>query len=350
MRLNRGTLILLVAALAVIVLVIIVGGNPTSSTETPTPGATAATGPLFLDVTSENVIALEARNNETGEYVRLLKNQFDVTGTQAWEIDGTFSRTDVAPAQDTITTQISSLVGLQYTDSFTSDQLADFGLDQPAYTFIVTTRAGARYALHVGGQNPAGNRYYVISQPLEATAPAGEATAEATAEIIIDATAEATADAAAQSIAPDATAEPTAEIIIDAAAEATADAAAQSIAPDVTAEATADVTAEPLPTLDLITEPRPVLSGSQQILLVTLGSLNPLINLIATPPYGPTPTPTPTATNTPNPLSEVEMTATATTLFATQAAQMTAAAATPEVGAFSTAEVSVGEATAEATP
>jgi hypothetical protein len=303
-------MLLLGAAILVIILVVVISSQPAEDSANATPTASSISGALIEGVEAATINQLEIRDHNTGEYVRLVKD----TGG-AWDIRGTYQSDVTDPDQAAITTQITEYAGIQFSDSFESSELAAFGLDQPAYTFIVGTESGGTYRLYVGGQNPAGTRYYVIAE-------VGETGAASTS-------AEATESASATEEVVEATVELTPETTVEA-----------------TAEASAEVTTEALPDVwDIITEPRPTLTGTQTILLVSDTTLDEFISLIAAPPYGPTPTPTSTPTNTPNPFSEVDQTATASAVFATAYAQATATAqaliteeATAEVTAEATAE------------
>ncbi|MFN8531717.1 MAG: DUF4340 domain-containing protein [Anaerolineae bacterium] len=310
MRLNFGTLILILIALVVIVGVVILTGQQASAPGEPTATPAAQSGSVFDGVDAAAANSLEIVNHQLGDFVTLTK---DAGG--AWDITGTRQSTVTPPDQAAVATNLNSVATLQYTDRFDSSDLAAFGLDQPVYRFVLTTETGGQYTLYVGGKNPAGNRYYAVAQSV-----AGEGTVEPAAETTTEAV-----EATAEVLGP--------------------------------VEATAEVTAEA--TLVRYTGPRSELSGPQTILLINSSVLDPLIALISQPPYAPTPTPTATATATANPYSEVEQTATATTLFATQAAEAyataTALVATAEVtadaGAISTPEptAAAAEVTAEAT-
>jgi Domain of unknown function (DUF4340) len=299
MRLNRGTLILLLASLVVIAVVLILSNNQASApgAETTTPSAfstAAAVGPLLPDLDQAAIASVEITNNQAGSSTVLTKN-----GTGIWTIaSATYSsdrETDQAAAAEAIT----SLVALQANDSFESDKLSDFGLDNPAHVITITNADGTQYVIYVGNKNPAGNRNYVLVTTQEGVeiTPVPDSTAEATAEATSEATAETTSEAA-----------------------------------EISAEATAEATSEPY---------RGVTPGitSGTVYLVLQSSVNAVTDLISSPPYVPAPTPTLTPTVTLNPLSEVEQ--------ATQTAEFFASvtAIFDQVAMTQTAE-----ATAEATP
>jgi hypothetical protein len=318
MRPNRGTILLVVAALVVIVVVSILNNDRASAPGEPTPTPGVANVPLFAGAAADSFSRVDVVDNTLGSFVTVSQ---DAGG--AWGISAT-NAADRAADQTIIATQMTTLSALQGEGSFvigTTDQpLSAFGLENPAY--VITVTAGdTDYTLHVGGENPAGNRYYVVVT----SAPAAERpAAEATAEVAPEA-----------ETTPEATAEATPE------AEATAD-----------PEATPEADAFGASSLLLQQAPRPAvsLSGEQTVQLVSRETLRTLIGWIASPPYVLPPTLAPTATPTLNPMSEVEI-ATATAEFlATQQAQFAATAtAMAEVTPEATAEASA-EATAETTP
>ncbi|MGQ9909436.1 MAG: DUF4340 domain-containing protein, partial [Candidatus Flexifilum sp.] len=308
MRLNRGTIILLVVGLIVIGAVLVINNQqanaPAAPTATPQPGA----GPILADITAADITGLQVRNNDTGAYTALARA---ADGT--WAVDATL-RTDRAVDQAAAQDAINRAGSLASVDRFESGDLAQFGLDTPRFTVYIETANGAYY-IHVGDQNPF-NRTYLVVQTQDVTPFDPEVTPD-----------------------PDA---PTAE------PEATAEAAAEATA-EATPEATAEATPEVAPVAIETSAPEPTpqtlvtLSGTQLIYTIIAANINDLTTLVDTPPYVPPPTATPTATNTPNPYSEVEMTATAQAVF--DQLQMTATAqALPE------ATVEVTEAMPMSTP
>src|SRR5690606_30783922 len=61
---------------------------------------------------------------------------------------------------------LTSLLALQSQESFEADDLAQYGLAQPAYSIYAVAEDGAIQVLHVGNQNPAGTRYYTVQEQL----------------------------------------------------------------------------------------------------------------------------------------------------------------------------------------
>lgn len=318
MRLNTGTLLLILAAVVVIAVVILLNGQPATAPGDPTPTSAAVTGSVFVGVDAPGADSITLTNYESGEFVTFTRD----TGG-AWDIAGTYSSDVTDPLQDGVVTGIAPIQSLVFLDSFESDQLSGFGLDQPTYTIEVNGADGTQYTLYVGSLNPSGNRYYAVAQTFAGAASTADPNAAlSTAETTPEATPEAT---------PDMT------------AEATADAAST---PEAMLDPLSDGAVMDALTLDRALGARPTLSGTQTILLIDNAVIDTLLDLIVAPPYAPPPTATLLPTSTPNPFSEVEQTATAASVFATATA---AAQITAEATAEATGEAA-SEATAEATP
>ncbi len=212
MRLNRGTIILVVASLLVIAAVLVLNNSratapgEASGTATPAPG-----GPLFTDADPTAIVRLEVRDNTTGErsvFERGDDGQWTLLEAQTSAVDQTAA---VAPVEATaepdaevtaepeaeataepeaeataeMTTdpaatieptplpqvldsaaldlRVNDLVFLNASDIFESDQLEQFGLAAPAYTISAETTDGAQLVVHIGGMNPNRNRYYGVT-------------------------------------------------------------------------------------------------------------------------------------------------------------------------------------------
>lgn len=314
MRLNRGTIFLVIIALLVIVGALIINNNQATAPGTPT--ATPGTAPVavFPEVSSQDVTSVTMRDNRSGARTQLIRAGED------WVIQAT-NATDRAADASQIETLLSSMITLQGENGFEAgteaSPLSRFGLEQPAYSLLVTT-ANQAYTIYIGNNNPAGNRYYAVIE----TEAVGEVTTPEASSSQPESTDDASVTAAT---AAEASAEATVEVPLLADPNSPLLTAVDEILPEATVEPT-------------------VLEGTRTIVLLNSQTVNTLINTINTPPYVPPPTPTATPTNTPNPISEVDQTATAAMQFtATLEAQQTAtaAAATPEA---------TDEATAEATP
>ena len=324
MRLNTGTIALILVALVIIGGVILLGGQPADAPGDPTPTSAVVSGSVFVGADAANASSVTLTNYESGEYVTFSR---DAGG--AWTIAGTYASDITPPIQETISTELATVQTLLYTDRFDMDQLSGFGLDTPRYTLVVNAANGTQYMLYLGDTNPSGNRYYAVAQTFASAMSTAEITPESTAEMTAEATAEITAEATAE-VTPESTAEMT--------AEATAEAALDPLGDGAVMDAL---------TLDRFIGAAPTLSGMQAILLIETSLVDRLLGLITAPPYAPPPPPTLFPTPTPNPFSEVDQTATQSALFAATATA--AAQVTPEVTVEITIEATA-EATAEATP
>ncbi|NWG18528.1 MAG: DUF4340 domain-containing protein [Chloroflexi bacterium] len=157
MRLNRGTLILLVVSVIVIAAVLVLNSQPASA-PAPTPEATAeGAGPLFPDVTEDALVRFEAINNGSGEKTVLTRDEGGV-----WTVAEATNTSDLATDQDKAKSVVGLLVGLAATDSFTTESPTDFGLDAPTHTYVLTDKDGAAYTLKIGNKSPTTPRYYAL--------------------------------------------------------------------------------------------------------------------------------------------------------------------------------------------
>jgi hypothetical protein len=327
MRLNRGTIALVVIGIVVIGGVILFNNyqesNP-DATQTPTP---QTGGPLFADLTTEALAQVVVRDNSNGARTVLMRTvdglwelgepDASSSETEALEaliaaLEATPEATDEATPEATalpistpdpeldptiVQTTLNGLIGLNASDRFDSDQLEGFELNQPPYSILITTTDGSVYLLHIGGENPSGNRYYAVQEQLsvDEMTPEPSARAEAT-EIATE----------------EATAEPTEQVTDEAETEATDEATPEATV-EVTAEATAEATTEttpeaggtlpplPTPTPAPLAEPLVTLSGTRTINTIPKTTIDQLIGYIASPPYF-VPTPTPTL---PFPIEEI---------------------------------------------
>lgn len=254
MRLNRGTILLLIGSLIVIVAVVLLNNQRTAAPDvTPTATVSAGAGPLFptiADVDNQaNIVRFEVTDNTANTKVVMTKDAGGV-----WTIEESASPSDLATDQTKAVGTMSVLASLNSLDSFTTDKLADFGLDQPKYTMVLTDKDNKTYTVKIGNQSPANPRYYAlvddntttvyvlnkdlvdglisqITQPPYVAAPTPTATFTATPNPVseVDQTATAVIDQ---------TATAQTEVTLESTAEATASAA------DSTAEATVESTVE----------------------------------------------------------------------------------------------------------
>jgi hypothetical protein len=187
MRLNTGTIVLLVISLVVIGGVILFNNNqaaaPGNETATPTAGAG---GPLFPGVDQNTVTRFEVRNNLTGQ-LTVMDRQADMTWTvsdreaSGGQLSGMVNSAlaGASGGQQVDQTQVVGTMGvfasLAATDSFQSDAehpVSAFGLDHPEYSLMIVTQDGGVYTMHVGAKNPQGTRYYAVVQTTAGSAAA----------------------------------------------------------------------------------------------------------------------------------------------------------------------------------
>ncbi|MFN8378346.1 MAG: DUF4340 domain-containing protein [Anaerolineae bacterium] len=177
MRLTRGTLVLIVAAIVVIVAVVLFNASPASAPPPPTATAGSSTaGPLFQGLDAASVAGLAVENPAAALAVAYHRGE---DGT--WSLDG--DSTGYTLDGSKLDKDVSDLAGLASYDTFSSDSLADYGLDAPVAVLTLTNADGSSVKLVIGGTNPTGTRRYVVALTAgpEVT-PEAEMTAEATAE------------------------------------------------------------------------------------------------------------------------------------------------------------------------
>jgi hypothetical protein len=166
MRMNRGTIILLLVSLVVIIAVLVLTINQAAAPgESPSATDTAEATPqvLFAGVTEPNIVRLEVRDDLTGDRLVLTK-----TDAQAeWQLASSEAANGTVD-QPQVSSVLTSLVSLQTTEAFEADELAQYGLDTPAYSIYAVADNGSISVMHVGDRNPAGTRYYVAVEQLAA--------------------------------------------------------------------------------------------------------------------------------------------------------------------------------------
>ncbi len=184
MRLNRGTIVLLVASVVVIVAVLVLTSNQATAPGEPTPSGdqpeTTPVGPVFPGVETTTLVRFEIRDNTTGERVAMLRQPQDEDWlVEDLENQGTAEDASVVIEEATgepvivqstqfetdqvrLTGALESFLDLEPQEAFESSDLAQFGLDTPAYSAYVVTEDGAVHLMHIGDQNPSGTRYYAV--------------------------------------------------------------------------------------------------------------------------------------------------------------------------------------------
>lgn len=299
MRMNRGTLITL-AALVIIIIAVLILNNQQANAPTVTATPSNVSGSVLpADTIIGSIMQVQVRDNTTGVYTVLAKASDGV-----WSIDAT-NTTDRETDQTAAAAPATSLAGLMYNNTFTSDQLSQFGLANPHYTLLVYLSDGNHYTIHIGDPAATGGRYYAVIE-----SGTGEASLIPSADLLTLATEE---------------------------AESTA-----------TVDPMLAMFAEP--TQALLAHPLVTLSGTQTIYLIPQTTINTLTALLTFPPYVPAPTPTALPTSTPNPLSEVDMTATAQSLYDSLTATADAFIVPAETAEATEAATAEAELTVETTP
>ncbi|MBI5669631.1 MAG: DUF4340 domain-containing protein [Chloroflexi bacterium] len=159
MRLNRGTLVLLVASVVVILAVLLLNNQPASAPG-PTPEATAeGAGPIFPDLPQDAVVKVEASNSDGTQKTVLTKDEGG-----AWTVAEATNASDLATDQTKAASVVQTLATLASTDRFAlgDQQPADFGLDAPTHIFVLTDKDSKTYTLKVGSKSPTTPRYYTF--------------------------------------------------------------------------------------------------------------------------------------------------------------------------------------------
>lgn len=197
MRFNRGTVVLLVVSLVVIVAVLLLLTNQAAApgSESLTPTGEAAGGPVFPGVTEATVVRFEVRDNTTGQRLAMTRSAGNDWGLEADQMTegtaqdntGEIIPTEIAPSdidiatsgfpvdQEAAASNLSSFLSLASDDSFTSADLATFGLAQPQYSVFAVNDDGAVYVMHLGNQNPSSTRYYAVAAQIGAADTSPEA-------------------------------------------------------------------------------------------------------------------------------------------------------------------------------
>lgn len=161
MRMNRGTLVLLVASVVVILAVLLLNNQPASA-PAPTPEATAeGAGPIFPEIASvqDTVVKVEAANADATQKTVLTKDEGG-----AWTVAEATNSRALATDQTKAVGVVTTLATLASIDRFAlgDRNAADFGLDEPASTFTLTDKDNNTYSLKIGSKSPTTPRYYAF--------------------------------------------------------------------------------------------------------------------------------------------------------------------------------------------
>ena len=166
MRLNRNTLLLLLVSVLVIVAVLLLSRDEAQEPAVVTPVVDEKSGPLLPGLAEQDVASVALQENESGDFIRLTREG------ENWAVSGpadeALRRVDQAAAQ----LAVDNLLELAINSSFEIDDLAAFGLVEPAFTLEVDRGEGPLEVIFVGRQNPQGTRHYVMTRQLDVVAGA----------------------------------------------------------------------------------------------------------------------------------------------------------------------------------
>lgn len=151
MKLNRTTLFSLFGLLIVIALALFALSAPAVA---PTPAPVVATDvqDAFGALNLREIVGASVRDNVND-------STFTITQEEggAWVLENNPERL----IQTELDNVLSGLATAQSVDRFNSDDLAQYGLDTPAYTVRLLTADGER-VVRLGSKNPANTRYYAL--------------------------------------------------------------------------------------------------------------------------------------------------------------------------------------------
>lgn len=155
MRINRSTLLFLAACFMIIVAALVFLNQPAAAPNgsTPTPAVTAR---LFPDLTSEDVARIAITDT-----IAAAETVFVKQPDGSWAVDSSSSATTGDLTQASVIDAAGSLAQVA-AETFTTEDVAQFGLESPAYTISFTTDAGDVNTLKLGNKNPSGNAYYAL--------------------------------------------------------------------------------------------------------------------------------------------------------------------------------------------
>lgn len=162
MRLNRGTLILIVVSLAVIVGVMVLTSTDVNAPATePTATSPAITGPLFPDLDAAALTSLEIVDNATGDLVRLTRDG------EIWSIDEASFPQEMDTDSEKAAGHVETFVTMQSVDQFPAEEgrLEAFGLTEPDFTIVGTADGEGdpvTYRLDVGDRSQTSQRFYAL--------------------------------------------------------------------------------------------------------------------------------------------------------------------------------------------
>lgn len=162
MRLNRGTLALILVSVAVIVGVLLLTSSDVNAPTTePTATSPAITGPLFPDLEVEMLTSLEIKNNETGDLVQLVRDG------ETWTIGEASFPQELDTDTEKAAGHVETFVTLQSVDQFAGEEgrLEVFGLTEPNFTITASGEMDGEtftYTLDIGDRSQTAQRFYAL--------------------------------------------------------------------------------------------------------------------------------------------------------------------------------------------
>ncbi len=160
MRLNRGTVILIVVSVILIVGFTLLSNQqaaaPTSGTATPT----ASVGPVFAGLDTSKIVKFEAVNNADSATPHVIMTK-DAGGV--WTVSDATYPQKLATDQTKASATVNSMATIVALDKFDTDKPSDYGLDKPAFTLTLTDSDGKTYSLQIGKKAVANPRYYAFA-------------------------------------------------------------------------------------------------------------------------------------------------------------------------------------------
>lgn len=160
MRLNRTTLLIFVVSFVVIIGAALLLNNPPSGSSNATPTAEGFVGRVFPDLLLENVSGITVRDEASATQTAYTQDAEGVWGIASTTLATASITSDLT--QTTMDERVANIIGIEAPDSFTSDDLEQFGLATPAFTITLLTRDNQTLTLKIGKKNPQNNRYYAL--------------------------------------------------------------------------------------------------------------------------------------------------------------------------------------------
>ncbi len=153
MKLNRNTLLLVIISVAVIAAVFLLNNQQTSAPDNE-DATEAEAAPAFPELSAEDVTRLEVVDSATEASVVAERDG------EAWTVQAETLADGADPDTAAIDAALGQFVGLEISDRFAAEALADFGLEPPAYTISLSQGDDQTLTLQIGSKNPSSNRYY----------------------------------------------------------------------------------------------------------------------------------------------------------------------------------------------